>query len=159
MVFSSESNQKITALTSKIEELSANPVFFTATMDGPYGGSWLFKEKTTIRFPVIKQQLNAEFDQTGAFICRKNGIYHFDTTLLKMNDGQTYGATSIRIFHNDQQLCAGTDNDGHNYFHNLGCAATVNLKAGDKVYVELNSGSIHVAIYSSWTGFMITPMN
>ena len=136
-----------------------DPIFFTATAEGetnPFGT----KSAIIMPFKNIKQQMGGGYDAAGTFVAPQGGIFYFAFTLMKYSDGQSYySSVYADLYHNDLQLCRGYDNDAHSYHHMFGCSATVQMKTGDRVYVQLVRGKLHSGLYCTFTGVRILPIN
>ena len=76
---------------------------------------------------------------------------------MKNEDGGS--ATYADLYHNEEILCRGYNNDRAKSHHMFGCSVTVKLESGDQVYVKFLAGTIYGNVYGSFTGFRVLAIN
>ena len=138
---------------NNMEPKAIDPIFFSATADGVPNA---YTKAGIMPFKTIKEQMGGGFDPAGTFVAPQAGIFYFSFDLSKYAAAST---THASLHHNDVELCQGYISESDRHYHMLGCSSTVNLKAGDRVYVQFRGGKLQTGIYSTFTGVRILPMS
>ena len=136
-----------------VEELASNVqslpvVYFTAQATTNYATT-----NTAIPFPLVVSDNNSGLvPETGIVHVKTAGVYHLAANMLKDSNASLH----FYIMLNDQTLCWAYSNE-RSYYEMVSCSVTVNLKAGDQLFVKLTSGRInHGSKACTFTGFLIS---
>ena len=121
---------------------------FTAHANSHYSTT-----NTAIPFPTVLSDNNSGFTPgTGIVLIKASGEYHFSASLMKH---PSYNLDA-QIMWNDKPMCRMMSNEKNSKYLMLTCSATFRPQVGDQVFVRLMGGTIHIGIYSTFTGFLVT---
>ena len=103
-------------------------------------------EDSIIQFDHIFTMHGTEFDpDTGKFTCQVNGTYYFIVHANKWTNSRNL---HIKLMKNSILMTALYEDAGYDYYDAASNSILLDLRQGDKVWLQLHSGS---EVYSGLT--------